>query len=88
MASNAQKSGLAMGQLCSEFNGLAGDGHVLVTTADNMGWDNVQLSEVDDITRYVIDRLGAGTAKERRKLKKLQAQKNPHTKTKKRLDEK
>lgn len=63
-----------MGQLCSEFNGLA---VMLRTTADNMGWDNVQLSEVDDITRYIIARLGAGTAKELRKQAQAQAAKKP-----------
>lgn len=82
------ESGLAMGLLLLMLNRLAGDGHVLVTTADNMGWDNVQLSEVDAIAQYIIDRLGAGTAKEQRELKKLEALKKTHPPTqKKRLDE-
>ena len=62
---------------------------VLVTTICGMTWDNVQLNEVDAIAQYIIARLGAGTAKERRKLEKLKAQKkHTHKKTKQRLDEK
>lgn len=58
---------------------------MLVTTVDNMGWDQVQPNEVDAIAQYIIDRLGAGTAKELRK--QAQAAKKPTHKTKKRLDE-
>ena len=78
--------GLAMGLLCSVLNRLA---DMVRTTADNMSWEQVQPNEVDAIAQYIIARLGAGTAKERRKLEKLKAQKKPtHKKTKQRLDEK
>lgn len=54
-----------------------------------MSWEQVQPNEVDAIAQYIIARLGAGTAKEIRKLKKLEAlKKNPPTKTKKRLQAK